>query len=205
MKCDHCTWKECSKKIKTNDQENATVNVRSPAQENGGKGEFHKLANAKIFLSDCLACDSCVTTEEGVQVSQQNTKDFFRVLNLNKICDTSQHKVLAVSKTAAFSKALGHTVFDMKIAADFSNLESQKEFVHRYCQHREEEPRLPMLTSACPSWNDMQSVCWVTPSPPPLHSQVSPTDHGLSGEGLLHQTAEPVPRQDFPHHCGPVL
>ncbi|KAK1346487.1 hypothetical protein QTO34_000343 [Cnephaeus nilssonii] len=57
---------------------------QSPAQENGEKGAFHKLANAKIFLSDCLVCDSCATTEEGVQVSQQNTKDFFHVLNLNK-------------------------------------------------------------------------------------------------------------------------
>ncbi|KAK1346894.1 hypothetical protein QTO34_000754 [Cnephaeus nilssonii] len=93
MKCDHCTWKECSKKTKTNDQENAAVNVQSPAQENGEKGEFRKLADAKIFLSDCWH----VTAEEGVQVSQQNIQDFFRVLNLNKKCDTSQHKVLAVS------------------------------------------------------------------------------------------------------------
>lgn len=49
------------------------------------KGEFHKLADAKIFLSDCLACDSCVSAEEGIQVSQQNAKDFFQVLNLNKV------------------------------------------------------------------------------------------------------------------------
>uniref|UniRef100_G1PYU1 Iron hydrogenase large subunit C-terminal domain-containing protein n=1 Tax=Myotis lucifugus TaxID=59463 RepID=G1PYU1_MYOLU len=129
------------------------------------KGEFPKLADTKIFLSDCLECDSCVTTEEGVQVSQQNTKDFFRVLNLNK------HKVLAVSSlpyfaakfslsvtdasrgSAPFSKALGCTVFDMKIAADFSILGNQKEFVHWYWQHREEEPRLPMLTSACLGWD----------------------------------------------------
>uniref|UniRef100_A0A9L0RYI7 Nuclear prelamin A recognition factor n=1 Tax=Equus caballus TaxID=9796 RepID=A0A9L0RYI7_HORSE len=97
MKCEHCTRKECSKKTKTDDQENASVDVPSPAQENGEKGEFHKLADAKIFLSDCLACDSCVTAEEGVQVSQQNAKDFFRVLNLNKKCNTSEHKVLAVS------------------------------------------------------------------------------------------------------------
>ncbi|ELK38347.1 Nuclear prelamin A recognition factor [Myotis davidii] len=139
------------------------------------KGEFHKLADAKIFLSDCLACDSCVTAEEGVQVSQQNAKDFFRVLNLNKKCDASQHKVLAVSvcpqslpyfaakfslsvtdasrRLCGFLKSLGvHYVFDMTIAADFSILESQKEFVRRYRQHREEEPRLPMLTSACPGW-----------------------------------------------------
>ncbi|PNI21458.1 NARF isoform 25, partial [Pan troglodytes] len=37
-----------------------------------------------------------VTAEEGVQLSQQNAKDFFRVLNLNKKCDTSKHKVLVV-------------------------------------------------------------------------------------------------------------
>nr|KAF6360367.1 hypothetical protein mMyoMyo1_013676 [Myotis myotis] len=41
----------------------------------------------------------------------------------------------------------------MKVAADFSILESQKEFVCQYCQHHEEEPRLPMLTSACLAWD----------------------------------------------------
>uniref|UniRef100_G1QFE9 Iron hydrogenase large subunit C-terminal domain-containing protein n=1 Tax=Myotis lucifugus TaxID=59463 RepID=G1QFE9_MYOLU len=174
MKCDHCTRKEC-KKTKTDDQENAAVNIQSLAQENGEKGEFHKLADAKIFLRDCLACDSCVTAEEGVQVSQQNTKDFFRVLNLNKKCDTSQHKVLAVSvcpqslpyfaakfslsvidagrRLCSFLKSLGMHVFDMKIAADFSILESKKEFVYWHCQHRDEEPQLPLLTSTCPSWD----------------------------------------------------
>lgn len=43
-----------------------------------------------------------------------------------------------------------HYVFDTAVAADFSILESQKEFVRRYQQHSEEEPALPMLTSACP-------------------------------------------------------
>ncbi|XP_064438503.1 nuclear prelamin A recognition factor isoform X2 [Mirounga angustirostris] len=175
MKCEHCTRKECSKKTKTEDQENASVDIPSLAQENGEKGEFHKLADAKIFLSDCLACDSCVTAEEGLQVSQQNAKDFFRVLNLNKKCDTSQHKVLVVSvcpqslpyfaakfrlsvtdasrRLCGFLKSLGvHYVFDTTVAADFSILESQKEFVRRYQQHSEEEPALPMLTSACPGW-----------------------------------------------------
>uniref|UniRef100_A0A2K6F1Q5 Nuclear prelamin A recognition factor n=1 Tax=Propithecus coquereli TaxID=379532 RepID=A0A2K6F1Q5_PROCO len=97
MKCEHCTRKECIKKTKTDDQENVSEEAPSPAPANGEKGEFHKLADAKIFLSDCLACDSCLTTEEGVQLSQQNAKDFFRVLNLNKKCDTSKHKVLVVS------------------------------------------------------------------------------------------------------------
>ncbi|KAB1266617.1 Nuclear prelamin A recognition factor [Camelus dromedarius] len=196
MKCEHCTRKECSKKTKTDDQENASLDVSSPAREDGEataapgavrqarvisglrqflKGEFHKLADAKIFLSDCLACDSCVTAEEGVQVSQQNTKDFLRVLNLNKKCDTSKHKVVAVSvcpqslpyfaakfslsvtdasrRLCGFLKSLGvRFVFDTTIAADFSVLESQKEFVRRFRRHSEEEPTLPMLTSACPGW-----------------------------------------------------
>uniref|UniRef100_A0A8I5TSD1 Nuclear prelamin A recognition factor n=2 Tax=Pongo TaxID=9599 RepID=A0A8I5TSD1_PONAB len=220
MKCEHCTRKECSKKTKTDDQENVSADAPSPAQENGEKGEFHKLADAKIFLSDCLACDSCVTAEEGVQLSQQNAKDFFRVLNLNKKCDTSKHKVLVVSvcpqslpyfaakfnlsvtdasrRLCGFLKSLDrcfvtqweltplgpnsdrllttrtghweiptlvqqppshplppegvHYVFDTTIAADFSILESQKEFVRRYRQHSEEERTLPMLTSACPGW-----------------------------------------------------
>lgn len=54
-----------------NDQENSTVNIWSLAQEIREKEEFHKLVEAKIFLGDSLACDSCMTTEEEVQVSQQ--------------------------------------------------------------------------------------------------------------------------------------
>lgn len=43
-----------------------------------------------------------------------------------------------------------HYVFDTAVAADFSVLEGQKEFVRRFHRHSEEEPTLPMLTSACP-------------------------------------------------------
>ncbi|XP_023367087.1 nuclear prelamin A recognition factor isoform X2 [Otolemur garnettii] len=175
MKCEHCTRKECIKKTKTDDQENVSEEAPSPIPEDRETGEFHKLADAKIFLSDCLACDSCITAEEGVQLSQQNAKDFFHVLNLNKKCDTSKHKVLVVSvcpqslpyfaakfnlsvtdasrRLCGFLKSLGvHYVFDTTIAADFSILESQKEFVRRYHQHSEKERVLPMLTSACPGW-----------------------------------------------------
>lgn len=49
------------------------------------KNEFHTLANAKILLSDCLACDNCMTSEEGARVFQQNQKELFRILNLNKV------------------------------------------------------------------------------------------------------------------------
>ncbi|XP_013928609.1 PREDICTED: nuclear prelamin A recognition factor-like [Thamnophis sirtalis] len=175
MKCENCTKKECSKKQKNDDPQNATVDVLNSNDENNEKSEFHKLANAKIFLSDCLACDSCITAEEAVKVYQQNPNEFFRVLNLNKKCDTSKHKVLAVSicpqslpyfaakfnlsvteaarRLCGFLKSLGvHYVFDTAIAADFSLLESQKEFVQRYRQQNQEEHVLPMFSSACPGW-----------------------------------------------------
>ncbi|XP_026523350.1 nuclear prelamin A recognition factor [Notechis scutatus] len=175
MKCENCTKKECSKKQKNDDPQNATVDVLNSNDENKEKSEFHKLANAKIFLSDCLACDSCITAEEAVKVYQQNPNEFFRVLNLNKKCDTSKHKVLAVSicpqslpyfaakfnlsvteaarRLCGFLKSLGvHYVFDTAIAADFSLLESQKEFVQRYRQQNQGEHVLPMFSSACPGW-----------------------------------------------------
>lgn len=43
-----------------------------------------------------------------------------------------------------------HYVFDAAVAADLSILEGQKEFVRRFLRHSEEDPALPMLTSACP-------------------------------------------------------
>nr|KAF6349036.1 hypothetical protein mMyoMyo1_011623 [Myotis myotis] len=76
--------------------------------------------------------------------------------------------------SVAFSKALVCPVFDVKIAADFSILESQKEFVRRYCQHHEEEPRLPMLTSACPGWDQYAERVLGHPITPHLCTAKSP-------------------------------
>lgn len=59
-----------------------------------------------------------------------------------------------------------HYVFDMTVAADFSILESQKEFVRRYHQHSAEEPTLPMLTSACPGERPGPSRVSVCPGSP---------------------------------------
>ncbi|KAJ7316094.1 hypothetical protein JRQ81_002256 [Phrynocephalus forsythii] len=175
MKCENCTKQECSKKQKNGDQQNVPVDVLSSDGENHETSEFHRLANAKIFLSDCLACDNCITSDEAVRIYQQNQKELFRVLSLNKKCDTSKHKVLAVSvcpqslpyfaakfnlpvteaakRLCGFLKSLGvHYVFDITIATDFSILESQKEFVQRYHHHSQEEHALPMFASACPGW-----------------------------------------------------
>uniref|UniRef100_A0A8D0FJ09 Nuclear prelamin A recognition factor n=2 Tax=Strigidae TaxID=30459 RepID=A0A8D0FJ09_STROC len=163
-----CQW-YCSQKYETLD---LTVYIQCNCRI---KNEFDTLANAKILLSDCLACDNCMTSEEGARVFQQNQKELFRILNLNKKCDTSKHKVLAVSicpqslpyfaakfnlcvndaakRLCGFLKSLGvHYVFDTTIAADFSILESQREFVQRYQRRNQEEHALPMFASACPGW-----------------------------------------------------
>ncbi|XP_059965742.1 nuclear prelamin A recognition factor-like [Mesoplodon densirostris] len=130
MKCEHCTRKECSKKTKTDDQENASVDVPSPAHENGEK------------------CDASEHRVLAVSVCPQSLPYFAAKFSLS-VTDASR-------RLCGFLKSLGvHYVFDTTIAADFSILESQKEFVRRFRQHSEEEPTLPMLTSACPeieSW-----------------------------------------------------
>uniref|UniRef100_UPI00398F01CB nuclear prelamin A recognition factor isoform X2 n=1 Tax=Pristiophorus japonicus TaxID=55135 RepID=UPI00398F01CB len=176
MKCDKCTKKECSKKQKNNENESLVIDTNNPSSsEIDEESEFHKLANAKIFLSDCLACDNCVTPTESLRIAQQCQEEFFTVLRLNQRCDESKHKVLVVSvspqsvpyfaakhcinvtdviqRLSGFLKGLGvHYVFDMTLAADFSLLESQREFVERFYQRSQDQRALPMFASACPGW-----------------------------------------------------
>lgn len=197
MKCENCTKKECSKKQKSEDKQNTQDDILNSNDENDETSEFHKLANAKIFLSDCLSCDNCITSEEAVRVFQQNQKELFRVLDLNKKCDTSKHKVLAVSvcpqslpyfaakfslpvteaakKLCGFLKSLGvHYIFDTTIAADFSILESQKEFVQRYHNQNKEDHALPMFASACPGWIQYAERVLSSPVTPHICTAKSP-------------------------------
>ncbi|KAI2585897.1 nuclear prelamin A recognition factor [Homo sapiens] len=50
MKCEHCTRKECSKKTKTDDQENVSADAPSPAQENGEASRFFSFVSAQSKL-----------------------------------------------------------------------------------------------------------------------------------------------------------
>ncbi|KAK1343659.1 hypothetical protein QTO34_014212 [Cnephaeus nilssonii] len=86
---------------------------------------------------------------------------------------------------------------------DQSILESQKEFVHRYCQHHEEEPQLPMLTSACPGWDQYAEHVLVTHHP---HLCKAKSPQQIMGSlDYFNRWKNLSPRQDFPYHCGPVL
>lgn len=75
-----------------------------------------------------------------------------------------------------------HYVFDTTAAADFSILESQKEFVRRYRQHTEEKPALPMLTSACPG----RPPAAVAVPHWSARGGVSPRHSGRRCSGLVH-------------------
>ncbi|GCC36703.1 hypothetical protein chiPu_0015201 [Chiloscyllium punctatum] len=175
MKCDKCTKNKCTKKQKNTENESLVNDWKSPISDNDEESEFHKLANAKIFLSDCLACDNCVTSAESLQIARQCQEEFLSVLSLNQRCDVFKHKVLVVSispqsvpyfaakhcinvtdviqRLSGFLKGLGvHYVFNMTLAADFSLLESQREFVQRFYQRSQDQHALPMFASACPGW-----------------------------------------------------
>ncbi|TRY88606.1 hypothetical protein DNTS_017166 [Danionella cerebrum] len=167
-KCENCT-KQCNKK-----QSEESINS---LQDKGlATGEVSDSASVQqVLLSACLSCDGCVSEEEGQRISQQNLDEINHVLALNKKCDTSKHKILVVSvcpqslpyfaikfqldvpaaaqKLCGFLKTVGaHYVFDTTIAASFSILESQKEFIQRYRRKHHDSNAMPMFTSSCPGW-----------------------------------------------------
>ncbi|KAG9350364.1 hypothetical protein JZ751_026719 [Albula glossodonta] len=151
------------------------VNIgrRKEKCENCSKQVSESLPVQPVLLSSCLSCEGCLSEEESQRISQQNLQEVKRVLSLNKQCDASKHKVLVVSvcpqslpffavkfclgipeatqKLCGFLKSLGvHHVFDTTLAAGFSILESQREFVQRYRRRHHDSHALPMFTSSCP-------------------------------------------------------
>ncbi|XP_005934439.2 nuclear prelamin A recognition factor isoform X1 [Haplochromis burtoni] len=164
-KCENCT-KQCNKK---QSQDGANSNQESE-EVNGQVNE-----GSQLLLSACLSCDGCLSDEDTLKISQQGLEEVERVLALNKKCDASKHKVLVASvcpqslpffavkfgvditeaahKLCSFLKHIGvQYVFDTTLAAGFSILESQKEFIQRYRRRHHDSHALPMFTSSCPGW-----------------------------------------------------
>ncbi|XP_041672480.1 nuclear prelamin A recognition factor [Cheilinus undulatus] len=164
-KCENCT-KQCNKK----QSEDGANSYKERDEVNGQMQE-----GSQLLLSACLSCDGCLSEEESLKISQQSLEDVERVLALNKRCDVSKHKVLVASvcpqvlpffavkfgmeiseaaqKLCSFLKSLGvQYVFDTTLAAGFSILESQKEFIQRYRRRHHDSNALPMFTSSCPGW-----------------------------------------------------
>nr|CAH7734396.1 unnamed protein product [Callosobruchus chinensis] len=143
------------------------------------QGISSKLDKVEISLADCLACSGCITSAEGVLISEQSQQELLRVFEENKTLKANgnieQAKWIVVSlavqpvlslaahfqlspdecssRLAGYFHRLGaDTVVDMTIAEDFALLEAQSEFVQRYRSNEEKQPLLPMLASSCPGW-----------------------------------------------------
>ncbi|XP_052341836.1 nuclear prelamin A recognition factor-like [Oncorhynchus keta] len=169
-KCENCT-KQCNKK-------QSGAGVRSLPEADVANREVPASSptlQQQVLLSACLSCEGCVSEEESLKISQQNLEEVARVLGQNKKCDVTKHQVLVVSvcsqslpffavkfgldipeatrKLCGFLKSLGvQYVFDTTLAAGFSILESQREFVQRYRKRNHDNQALPMFTSSCPGW-----------------------------------------------------
>ncbi|KAM3591656.1 uncharacterized protein V6R79_005370 [Siganus canaliculatus] len=164
-KCENCT-KQCNKK-------QSDEGANSHQEKDEVNGQVHE--GSQLLLSACLSCDGCLSEEESLKISQQSLEELQQVLALNKKCDVSKHKVLVASlcpqslpffavkfgvdvteaahKLCGFLKSLGvQYVFDTTLAAGFSIIESQKEFIQRYRRRHHDPHALPMFTSSCPGW-----------------------------------------------------
>ncbi|XP_017771766.1 PREDICTED: probable cytosolic Fe-S cluster assembly factor CPIJ010948 [Nicrophorus vespilloides] len=135
-------------------------------------GSFQKLEKVEITLADCLACSGCITSAEGVLITQQSQDELLRVFQENKKCDKNEAKLIIVSisiqpilslavrynlapnecaaRLAGYFKHLGaDIVVDMSLAEGFAVLENQKEFLNRF---KNAPKTLPMLASSCPGF-----------------------------------------------------
>lgn len=119
-----------------------------------------RLQKVEITLGDCLACSGCITSAEGVLITQQSQEEVLRVLdenNANKVAGNdaliktvvftvSQQSILSLAykygtsdiedmaqRLTGYLKRLGaDLVVNTKIADDLSLIESRNEFVERY-------------------------------------------------------------------------
>lgn len=134
-----------------------------------------KLQKVDITLQDCLACSGCITSAEGVLITQQSQDELLKVLSENQnnkvqgVLDSVKTVIFTVSQQAALSlaqryeleperackvicgyfKSLGaDLVVSTKIADDLALLESRNEFVERY----RNSDTMPMLSSSCPGF-----------------------------------------------------
>lgn len=140
----------------------------------------YKLEKVEITLADCLACSGCITSAEGVLITQQSQQEVLRVLNENNehkrngrqedvqtvVCTVSVQSILSLAhkyglateetfrRLAGYLKELGFDyVLNTKIADDLALIESRTEFLQRFADAtNKSSATLPMLASSCPGW-----------------------------------------------------
>lgn len=171
---------ECIKPVKIETNKSKTGS-KITIQDDGSymqatSSGLQKLEKVEITLADCLACSGCITSAEGVLITQQSQEELLRVMNENNLAKlnnqldavryivftVAQQPILSLARrynlspqdtfehVAGYFKKLGaDMVVDTKIADDLALIESRNEFVERYNTNRQ---TLPMLASSCPGW-----------------------------------------------------
>ncbi|XP_017061203.1 probable cytosolic Fe-S cluster assembly factor GL21135 isoform X2 [Drosophila ficusphila] len=164
---------ECIKptpKIQTKSKTGAKITVHADSCYE--ESELQKVA---ITLQDCLACSGCITSAEGVLITQQSQEELLKVLRENSEKKTTgdrqnvrtivftvatqpllslAHRYKLGAEDAArhlsgYLRNLGADyVLSTKVADDMALLECRQEFIERY----RENSSVTMLSSSCPGW-----------------------------------------------------
>ncbi|ALC40395.1 CG17683 [Drosophila busckii] len=171
---------ECIKPVtidKTKSKTGSKITIQADGYYEESEIGKQKLQKVEITLQDCLACSGCITSAEGVLITQQSQEELIRVLienqalkatgdngkeqarvivftiSMQPLLSLTQRYQLDVEETAChlagYLRKLGADyVVCTKIADDLALLECREEFVQRY----RENAGLTMLSSSCPGW-----------------------------------------------------
>ncbi|XP_037957929.1 probable cytosolic Fe-S cluster assembly factor GJ13047 [Teleopsis dalmanni] len=174
---------ECIKPVtieKTKSKTGAKISIQEDGYYEETETGKHKLQKVEITLQDCLACSGCITSAEGVLITQQSQEELLKILKENQVLKSqgllekvrtvvftiSQQPILSIAqryelpveeaakRLSGYLRSLGaDIILNTKIADDLALLECQTEFLERF---RENDTggaaHLPLLTSACPGW-----------------------------------------------------
>lgn len=169
---------ECIKPVKIEKQKTKEGRAKISIQEDGSYfSGTQKLEKVEITLADCLACSGCITSAEGVLITQQSQEELLRVLQENQaaklngletklvVFTVSQQPILSLAKRyglgvvecgqrlAGYFKSIGaDLVIDTKLADDLALIEARNEFIDRFNAEAIGQKTLPMLASSCPGW-----------------------------------------------------
>ncbi|XP_061401219.1 probable cytosolic Fe-S cluster assembly factor GJ13047 [Musca vetustissima] len=173
---------ECIKPVpieKTKTKTGAKISIQEDGYYEETEAGKQKLQKVEITLQDCLACSGCITSAEGVLITQQSQDEVMKVLKENhelKANESTSHQAklivftvsqqpivslaqrygLPVEKAAehfcGYLRQLGADyVLTTKVADDLALLECRNEFIERFRDNAPDKP-FPMLSSSCPGW-----------------------------------------------------
>ncbi|KAI8115080.1 hypothetical protein FF38_10900 [Lucilia cuprina] len=173
---------ECIKPVtieKTKTKTGAKISIQEDGYYEETSAGKQKLQKVEITLQDCLACSGCITSAEGVLITQQSQEEVFKVLQENKelkanestveqarkiVFTVSQQPVISLAQRYGLTveKAAEHLsgylrqlgadyVLTTKVADDMALLECRNEFIERFRDNDPSKP-FPMLSSSCPGW-----------------------------------------------------